>query len=85
MRAGFAYEINERGQEMFVPSTSGSVIDARTTSGLSRTVGSRSITIGDINIFPPAGASPEEIGEIVVRKFNDLMDEGAALHDGGAL
>jgi TP901 family phage tail tape measure protein len=86
VRAGFAYEINERGQELFVPSTSGSVINARASSGRGAAAGqTSSISVGDINIYPPAGASPEEIGQIVMRKFEELMDNGAALHDGGAL
>lgn len=59
VRAGFLYEINERGQEFFSPDRDGHVIPAgKVKAGLAR-VGN-SLRIGDINITAAPGGAPDD-------------------------
>lgn len=83
-RAGFLYEINERGQEFFSPDRDGHVIPAgKVKAGLARAA--NSLRIGDINITAAPGMSPMDIARAVRREIERLADNaGSALHDGGA-
>lgn len=83
-RAGFLYEINERGQEFFSPDRDGHVIPAgKVKAGLARA--GNSLRIGDINITAAPGMSPMDIARAVRREIERLADNaGSALHDGGA-
>lgn len=81
--AGRTYQVNERGMELFTPSTNGRIIPNRDLfAGGDR--GGGSTTVGDIHIYPAPGQNPAEIAR-AVRAEMEAQREGAdfALHDGG--
>jgi len=88
VRAGALYEVNERGQELFAPGRSGSILTAasvraalgpplRTASGsaLGRGAGGGGAVMGPvaIHVHPPAGASVGDIAAAVRREVEALM------------
>lgn len=87
VRAGQIYRWMEEGDEMFSPRVDGSVVSTRELRALRAPGGSgggRSLSIGEITIHAAPSQSPEDIARAVMRRIEDMMREGSALHDGGA-
>lgn len=88
VRAGQIYEWQEKGREMFVPRTDGSVISNRQLRGMAGSGrggggAAPSFRIGEINIIAAPGQSAREVALAVRRELQE-MARTAPLHDGGS-
>lgn len=85
VRAGGIYRWQENGEEMFQPSTDGSVINARGTRSMRAGAGrTTNVSLGGIVINAGPGQSPQAIAREVMAQVERRFGSGKlALHDGG--